>query len=56
MFGKDPIAPMNSLLMPTIKYLGTDDNILFLEALKNMYQFVAGNLEHARKREIPNPQ
>ena len=36
--------------MPTIRYLGTDENILSLEVLKNMYQLVSSNLEHARKK------
>ena len=49
MFGRHPTVPLNSLLMPTIRYLGSDENILSLEALKNMYQHVASDLEHARK-------
>ena len=38
MFGRDPIVLPNSLLMHTVRYLGTDENLLSLEALKNMYQ------------------
>ena len=53
MFGRDPIVLLNSLLMPTIRYLGTDENTHSLEALKNMYQLIASNLEQAR--EIPKP-
>ena len=49
MFGRDPIVPLNLLLTPTVRYLGTDENILSLEALKNMYQLVVSNLEQARK-------
>ena len=45
MFGKDPIVPLNLLLSPTVRYLKTNDNILSLEALKNMYQLIACNLE-----------
>ena len=33
-----------------IRYLGMDENILSLEALKNMYQLMATNLELARKK------
>ena len=36
--------------MPTDRYLGTDENILSLEAVKNMYQHVASNLEEAQKK------
>ena len=52
MFGRDPIVPLNSLLMPTVKYSGTDENILSLEALMNMYKFIASNLELAQKKRI----
>ena len=54
-FGRDPIALLNSLLVPTVRYLVTDENILSLEALKNMYHLIASNLEQARRREIPKP-
>ena len=50
MFGRDCIVPLNSLLMPRARYLGTNKNILFLEALKNMYQLIASNLEQERKK------
>ena len=50
MFARDPIVLLNSIVMPTVRYLGTDENLLSLEALKNMYQFIASNLEQARKK------
>ena len=50
MFGRDPIVLLNSLLMATVRYLGSNENILSLEALKNMYQLIASNLEQARKK------
>ena len=50
MFGRDCIVPLNSLLMPTSWYLGPNENTLSLEALKNMYQLIASNLEQARKK------
>ena len=54
MFGKDPIVPLNFPLEPTVIYLGTDKNILTLEALKNMYQIVVVNLKLARKKTDTN--
>ena len=47
MFGRDPILPLNTLLSPKIRYLGNDINILSLEAMKNMFEIVATNLENA---------
>ena len=40
LLGRDPIVPLNSLLRTTVRYLGTNENIFSLEALKNMYQLV----------------
>ena len=34
MFSRDPIVLLDSLLVPTVSYLGTDESILSLEALK----------------------
>ena len=50
MFGRDPIVLLNSLLTPTVIYLGTKENILPLEILKNMFQLIASNLEQAQKK------
>ena len=33
MFGRDPILPLNMLLGPKMRYLGTDINVLSLEAM-----------------------
>ena len=38
-------------LTPTVRYLGTSENILSLEALKNMYQLIESNLEIAQKKK-----
>ena len=35
--------------MSTVRYLGTDENILFPRTLKNMYQLIANNIEQAWK-------
>ena len=58
MFDRDPIVPLNSILMPAVRYLGTNENILSLEALKNVYQLIASNLEQAKKNrdtKVPVP-
>ena len=50
MFGRDPILPLNKLIKPEVRYLGNDENILSLEALKNIYEIAATNLKYARAR------
>ena len=47
MFGRDPVLPLNMLLGPKMRYLGNDINILFLEAMKNLFEIVATNLKIA---------
>ena len=51
MFGRDPRIPLNTLLQPKIRYMGTDENILSLEALQRIYFMVAENLKLARERQ-----
>ena len=53
MFGRDPLLPLTKLLKPKIRYLGNDENILPLEALKNLYQLVVTNLKYAREKRQP---
>ena len=53
MFGRDPLLPLTKLLKPKIRYLGNDENILSLEALKNMYQLVVTSLKYAREKRQP---
>ena len=48
MFGRDAILPLNKLLQPQVQYLGNDENILSMQALKNIYEVVAQNLKTAR--------
>ena len=45
MFGRDAILPLNRLLQPQVQYLGNDENILSMQALKNIYEVVAQNLK-----------
>ena len=56
MFGRDPVLPLNSMFKPRSRYLGTDENILSLEALQQMYYLVAENLRMARERMTKNNQ
>ena len=53
MFGRDPVLPLNTLLRPKMRYLGTDLNILSQEALKNMFEIAATNLKMAREKGDP---
>ena len=34
MYGRDLLLPLNKLLQPKVRYLGNDDNILFLRSFK----------------------
>ena len=52
-FGRDPVLPLNTLLGPKMRYLGKDLNILFLEAMKNMFQIAATDLIMAREKGDP---
>ena len=54
MYGQDPLLPLNKLLQPKVRYLGNDENILSLEALKNIYQLVVTNLKLAQEKRQPN--
>ena len=37
MFGRDPVLPLNTLLVPTLWYMGDSEGFLSLETLKNLY-------------------
>ena len=50
MFGREARILLNTMFQSQIRYLGNDENILSIQALKNMYQLVAENLQKARKR------
>ena len=50
MFGRDPRIPLNDLLIPHIRYLGTDESILSLQDMRNIYKMVTHNLKTACKR------
>ena len=50
MFGRDAILPLSKLLQP----LGSDENILSMQALKNIYEVVAQNLKTACMKIMDN--
>ena len=47
MFGRDVILPLNKLIQSQVRYLGNNENILSMQALKNIYEVVAQNLKLA---------
>ena len=51
MFGRDPRIPLTELLTPRVRYLGTDECILSLEALIEICHLVAQNLKLAREKD-----
>ena len=53
MFGRDPVLPLNALLGPKVRYLGTGLNVLSLEALNNMFEIATTNFRTARERGDP---
>ena len=44
MFGCDPRLPLAELFQHKLRYLGTDDTVLSLQALRSMYLVIAENL------------
>ena len=50
MFGRDPRLPLNDFLRPKLRYLGNDETIISLEAMKKIYKLAAQNLKLARER------
>ena len=47
MFGRDPRLPLNEYLKPRLLYLGNDETIISLEAMKDIYTMAAHNLKLA---------
>ena len=57
MFGHDPRLPLTELFQHKLRYLGTDETVLSLQALRNMYLVIAENLRKAHERSItPYPK
>ena len=57
MFGRDPRLPLAELFQHKLRYLGTDETVLSLQSLRNMYLIIAENLRKARERSTtPYPK
>ena len=54
MFGREALLPLNTLFKPAVRYLCNDENLLSLEALKNIYQLVTENIKKDGQRS-PHP-
>ena len=50
MFGHDPRLPLAELFQHKLRYLGTDETILSLQALRNMYLVIAENLRKEHEK------
>ena len=50
MFGHDPRLPLAELFQHKLRYLGTDETVLSLQALRNMNLIIAENLHKAPER------
>ena len=50
MFGRDPRLPLNEYLKPRLRYLGNDETIISLEAMKDIYTTAAHYLKLAHMR------
>ena len=50
MYGRDPRIPLTEMVMPRIRYLGTDECILLLEALTEIYHLVAREFENIQRK------
>ena len=56
MFGRDPRLPLNDFLRPKLRYLGNNETIISIEAMKKIYKLAAQNLKIARERMNKNKQ
>ena len=54
MLSRDAILPLNKLIQLQIRYLGNDENILSMQALKNIYKVVTQNLKLAHTKLSDN--
>ena len=54
MYGRDPLLPLTKLLRPKLRYLGSEESILSLESLQNIYQLVVTNFKIAHEKRQPS--
>ena len=52
MFGCDPRLPLTELFKHKLRYLGTEQSVLSLQALRNMYMIIAENLRKSREKNL----
>ena len=52
MFGRDAITNIGHIMVPRYRYMGTEDLILDLEIMSNIYQCQIINLQLARHRAL----
>ena len=61
MFGRDVLTNLKHLISPKLRYMGTEELILDLEIMSNIYQSQIDNLKLARQcviedqRPLPDP-
>ena len=56
MFGRDAVTNLSQLTKPKLRYMGTEDLILDLELMSNIFQTQIHNLRMARERVIEGQQ
>ena len=62
MFGRDALTNLQHLILPKLRYMGTNDLILDFELMSNIYQVQIHNLKLARQcviedqRPVPHPK
>ena len=52
MFGRDPLVPLQTMLKPRARYLGTSEGFPDLEALQKMYKLVAEQTKVAKEASL----
>ena len=56
MFGRDALKNLSQLTKPNLRYMGTEDLILDLELMSNIFQTQIHNLKMAREHVIEGQQ
>ena len=62
MFGRDALTNLQHFILPKLRYMGTNDLILNLELMSNIYQVQIHNLKLTRhcliedQRPVPKPK
>ena len=56
MFGRDVLTNLSQLTKPNLRYMGTEDLILDLELMSNIFQTQIHNLRMARECMIKGQQ